>query len=578
MTTMWSTDSLQIQTLMREINDATLVLPQFQRQSVWTPANWIPFLGTIVKGRPTGTLLLLESGDDHQDFAPRPIETAPALGGKIKWLLLDGQQRLTTLYRALHSHFEKRAGGPKYEFVICVKDALDRGELLDGDFLLVKRTAVPGFAELATNGQVTLRTMYDAGEFENWKSTYVAQHLAPLSRTSGDLINALKEVMPGAISVADYAFPLLKIDRTTPLDVVVDIFEGMNRRGQKLDQFDLMVARLYRPLANGSRYDLRAAWEGKLGQLTHLPSLGVDDDDGMLPLKLIAKRVSRLGDASRPPGVKGMNNKDVLELPPEQIIGGSSAPDPTLSLDIAVDALEAAAEFLRRVCGVKSSLLLPQKSMLLPLADQFLRAPGKRLSEANLKRWFASIGLRGDYYGSVNSYADSDCDDLARWADEDVIPNDVSTVNRAFVEQLSLLQACSRDGRILGVTVMSMLVAAGARDWEVHGLTIASKPDAVELHHVVPKRRLNLIRPKTETRDPIAGLTPLSTAANARVSDKQPVEVLGDLGGDASPILATHRIDRVLLESGFQSNANYEAFLEDRERQLRAFLIAALGL
>src|SRR4051794_11118276 len=129
MTTMWSTDSFEIQTLMREINDSKLLLPQFQRQSVWTQANWIPFLASVVKGRPTGTLLLLESGDDHQEFAPRAIETGPVAGegGKIKWLLLDGQQRLTTLYRAFHSYFEKRSGGPKYEFIVRVKAALDRG-------------------------------------------------------------------------------------------------------------------------------------------------------------------------------------------------------------------------------------------------------------------------------------------------------------------------------------------------------------------------------------------------------------------------------------------------------------------
>lgn len=578
---MWSTDEFNIERLMRAVNQSKLVLPQFQRLSVWTKANWVPFLSSVVRGRPTGTLLLLESGDDHEEFAPRPIETAPPIpeDAHLSWLLLDGQQRLTTLFRAFHSHFEKKTGGVKYEFVINIKAALDRGELLEEDFDLAKKSDVPGYPELALNGRVTLGIMYSPSEFENWKVAYVNAHLAPLGRESGDLVTALNEVAPGALALSSYKFPVLKIQRDTPLDVVVDIFEGMNRRGQKLDQFDLMVARLYRPLPDGGRYDLRAAWERYLEATDHLGALGVGPDDGMLPLKLIAKRLSRLPSGQRPAGVNGLNNKDVLELPPPQIIGSPGAPDPDLSLERAVQALEDAARFLRTVCGVRSKDLLAQKSMLLPLADQFIRGPGDRVSDAKLKRWFFAIGLRSDYYGSVNSYADSDCDDLDAWAkDPSAIPGDVLSLTQDFINGLDLRQACSRDGRILGVTVMCSLISEGARDWFPGGLQIQTRPDAVELHHVVPKRRLNAMLKKSATRDPIAGLTPLTAAANSAASDKQPSEVVGSMGADAGPILVSHRMDRGLLEAAHQSADAFGAFLEDREKALKRHLIECLGI
>ena len=472
-----------------------------------------------------------------------------------------------------------RSGGPHYQFVVDVKSALHRGELTEPDFELVKNTKVPGYAELAAAGKITLPVMYSAVDFENWKAAYVTAHLAPEGRNVGDLVCMLSEVLPGALSLGAYEFPVLKIHKDTSLDVVVDIFEGMNRRGQKLDQFDLMVARLYRELPDGSRYDLRAAWESMLEQTSDLPAVGVDLDDGMLPLKLIAKRLSRLDDAIRPPGVKGLNNKDVLYIPPEQIIGATDAPDPSLSLQVAVQALEDAARFLRTVCGVRSKDLLPQKSMLLPLADQFVRPASERVPDEQLKRWFAAVGLSGHYYGSVNSYADSDCDDLHRWAsDTGATPQDVSSVNRAFIEGIDLRQACTRDGRILGVTVMSLLVAGGARDWVPSGLSIATRPDAVELHHVVPKRRLNAMLPKTVTRDPIAGLTPLTNTANSRASDKQPSEVMDDLGPDANPILTTHYINRAQMEGGYNTVSDFEAFLDSRAAALKAFIIATLGL
>jgi len=581
MTTMWGTDEVAISTLMRDVNNSKLALPRFQRPSVWTKANWVPFLATVLRGRPTGTLLLLEAGEDGEEFAPKNLETSPALidGEPLKWLLLDGQQRLTTLYRALHSSFVKRKDGPNHEFVVDVREALKRRELLDQDLELVKGDAVPGFAGLAEQGKVTFKVMLDPATYASWQEAYVNHHLSPQKRGLGDLVKDLAETMAGAASISDYKFPVLKIDRETPLDVVVDIFEGMNRRGQKLNQFDLMVARLYKSLPSGGKYDLRAEWEDALEKATHLRTLGIDGDDGMLPLQLIAKQVSRLPEDKRPEGVKGLNNKDVLELPAPQVIGDDESPIPGLSLRESVGALDAAAEFLRRVCGVRSSVLLAQKSMLLPLADQYLRAEDARLSEADLKKWFLCIGLNSDYYGSVNSYADADCDNLAAWADDPTaVPDHVSNVTKNFVDGLDLLQACSREGRILGVSVLSLLISAGARDWSQGALTLSVMPDPMELHHMVPKRRLNSILEKSRTRDPIAGLTPITTSANAQHGDQEPNTVVNDLGQQASSIMASHKVDQDLLIAGNMGADSYDTFLEDRENQLRKLIKESLGL
>jgi hypothetical protein len=71
-----------------------------------------------------------------------------------------------------------------------------------------------------------------------------------------------------------------------------------------------------------------------------------------------------------------------------QVIGDPGAPLPDLDLTVAVRALDEAAAFLMKHCGVAAPSLLPQQAMLLPLADQFLRSESKRLSDADLKRWF----------------------------------------------------------------------------------------------------------------------------------------------------------------------------------------------
>src|SRR5690606_7515467 len=75
--------------------------------------------------------------------------------------------------------------------------------------------------------------------------------------------------------------------------------------------------------------------------------LGIDEDDGMLPLQLIAKQVARLP-ADLRGRVKGLTGGDALELDPLQVIGDPNAALPNLSLKVAVDALDRAAEFLVR--------------------------------------------------------------------------------------------------------------------------------------------------------------------------------------------------------------------------------------
>lgn len=582
MTTMWGTDEIAIRKLMRDVNEAELGLPQFQRPAVWTKANWVPFLVAVLRGRPTGTLLLLECGDDREEFAPRNIDGSPDLSDDqpLKWLLLDGQQRLTTLYRAFYSDFARGGGDKRSEFVINVKAALERRELLEEDFSLTAKDRVPGFADLAVRGEATLRVLYESKTFDRWRRAFVDKHFKP-SRDEGDLRDEMDETMGGASSIGDYKFPVLKIDRDTPLDVVVDIFEGMNRRGQKLNQFDLMVARLYRPLDDGSRYDLRDRWEGELEKSVNLKTLGVDEDDGMLPLQLIAKQVSRLPEAQRPKSVKGLNNKDVLDLPPDQIIGRPGAPIPGLSLEEAVTALESAAGFLSLVCGVKFSSLLPQKSMLIPLADQFLgeAMAGNRLGDSKLKKWFHCVGLRGDYYGSVNSYTNSDCDELDAWSrNPKAVPEDILSVTKSRVSELNLTGPCARDGRIVGLAVMAILVASGARDWDEEAIEVRLKHEPVELHHMVPKKRLRSILDDTDTKDPIAGLTPISASANGGISDGHPQEVIDMLAGDADPVMKSHHVDSSLLTAGYDSKKQYEKFLKDRERRLKELIVETLGL
>lgn len=160
---MWNVGQKSVIDLIEMVDNSRLALPQFQRPSVWGKAQWIPFLHTILLRRPTGTLLLLEVKGDLP-FSPRKLETAPDIDpSKVEWLLLDGQQRTTTLYQAVSTSFG--SAGRHKKILIDVRAALERGELLEDDLQLVPAGKVSPPVDLARQGRIEFSTLLRRGEF-----------------------------------------------------------------------------------------------------------------------------------------------------------------------------------------------------------------------------------------------------------------------------------------------------------------------------------------------------------------------------------------------------------------------------
>jgi Protein of unknown function DUF262 len=89
-----------IDTLIADVHRGSLAIPDFQRSFVWEPARTVQLLGSIMSRYPAGTLLFLDLDPGHDLFEPREVEGAPTFNGTPQKLILDGQQRITSLYRA----------------------------------------------------------------------------------------------------------------------------------------------------------------------------------------------------------------------------------------------------------------------------------------------------------------------------------------------------------------------------------------------------------------------------------------------------------------------------------------------
>ena len=77
-----------------------ITLPRFQRFVAWGHTEVSGLLTTVLRGLPSGAALILEVGDEEK-FVSRTLADAPDSEEKINEQLLDGQQRLTALWRSL---------------------------------------------------------------------------------------------------------------------------------------------------------------------------------------------------------------------------------------------------------------------------------------------------------------------------------------------------------------------------------------------------------------------------------------------------------------------------------------------
>jgi hypothetical protein len=109
---MFDTTKEDLKDILRWSHEGRLQLPDFQRDYVWGDEDVRSLIASIAKGFPIGALLTLDTGGEVE-FKPRPIVGVPAKDVRPEQLLLDGQQRITSLYQGAFSANPVRTRNPK---------------------------------------------------------------------------------------------------------------------------------------------------------------------------------------------------------------------------------------------------------------------------------------------------------------------------------------------------------------------------------------------------------------------------------------------------------------------------------
>lgn len=222
------------------IRSRQITLPRFQRFVAWGHGEVSGLLTTVLRGLPSGATLILEVGDEEK-FKSRTMLDAPESGEKVTEQLLDGQQRLTALWRSLHDKYPDRSYLIGFE-----DDPSDAG---------TKLPYVYGQARWSKNSNRYPMWVEDANEC--WNRGFIPINLL----RPEDILPQIRDWIAKAVAgdherkdalfdeiialrdkVKAFNLPYLALPASTPKEVALDVFIKMNTSSVRLSTYDIVVA------------------------------------------------------------------------------------------------------------------------------------------------------------------------------------------------------------------------------------------------------------------------------------------------------------------------------------------------
>ena len=228
----------QIQAWLNDIQRGLVRLPRFQRDEVWTSEKVENFLWAILKERPIGVFLVLEANPAELPFETRPLPGTPDNGETCRQYLLDGQQRLTALWRSFSDNYPDRV------YYVSFEEKADR--YVEAEIKAVKRTSreseiigdpVKEFEKKLLPINILGPENVRVNSPTAWRKK-VEQATECNDESLDNLIMRLRDNFSGT-PLSYFSLP-----QNTPMDEAIDIFIETNRSSVPLSSYDLAVAQM----------------------------------------------------------------------------------------------------------------------------------------------------------------------------------------------------------------------------------------------------------------------------------------------------------------------------------------------
>ena len=599
----FQTNPIDLHKLLDDCSRGILQLPDFQRSWVWDEDRIKSLIASISRAFPVGALMSLDTGGPV-NFKPRPVEGAPAEAKHAapQSLLLDGQQRMTSLYQVILRNKVVQTVTPKNKkvkrwFYIDIRKSLDpavdREEAIIGvpEDRIIRtdfgREAVLDLSSPEKEYAALMFPVTQVFDWDKWQDGFDKYWRGDQNENVREEFRAFKRNVLENFKY--YRVPVITLDRSTSKDAVCVVFEKVNTGGKALDAFELVTA-----MYAASGHELRKDWFG--------------DDSAR-------GRHSRLAEALRPAGAETgiigeVSNTDFLQAlslfhtrdrrraAEMQGKTGKELPAVTCNRQALLNLpLEAYRQYETQVeCGFIQAAKflhmlhiyrifdLPYQSQIVALASILADIGDSWEHDANrakLVQWYWN-GVFGELYGSaVETRIARDFMEVPQWLNGGAEPSTVSeTMFRADrLKTMRMRLSAAYKG------VNALLMKDGAQDFRSgqkfdHTVFFGEN---VDIHHIFPQDWCKNRGIKPKVYDSIINKTPLSYRTNRIIGGVAPSEYLGKLerGSEKTPKIEPHRLDGFLcshlIDPALLRSDDFEEFMVDRQKKLLVLIEAATG-
>lgn len=579
----FQTPMYTLEKYLERTTTGVIQLPDFQRQYKWDEERVRQILVTVLRGHPMGVVMLLETGNDQVRFKPRPIEGTDVQDKEPGYLLLDGQQRLTSLTQALTG-----------DGVVHTKDA--RGKLLDRRFFIKVADALtdPDRVEdavIATPADGIIKKNFDrdivldlSTTEKQYENGYFPLNLLYSSEGTRWLMKhpnndvALEFLDTYVQRASQYQIPAIELDKETDKAAVATVFEKVNIGGLSLNVFELLTAVFAGDgsyyAETGEDFRLNEDWLETKKIWEDYPVLReVENTDFLQAITMLSSLKKQ---QAAPPEKRKIavtaKREDVLRLTLEDYLEWR---------DLLRDAFLWTAQFLADL-HVFTARDIPYQKQLVPLAAiKVVLGQDADLHSvrAQLVRWYWS-GVFGELYGSaIETRFARDLEMVPAWCRDESSPAPRTVTDANFVE--SRLHSMRTRNSAAYKGVMALLMASNSKDWMEDKMfgAVQYKDMSVDIHHIFPQAWCNKNKIDDEHRESIVNKTMLSARTNRVIGGVAPSSYVGKIERTAKiseaeldELLRPHLIDPQALRSD-----NFESFFATRREALCQLVESTIG-
>ena len=505
-------------------------IPAFQRGFVWDDERIIYLIDSLYKGYPVGSLILWKTREELRQerklgpfTLPEPEEGYPIL------YVLDGQQRITTIYGTFADQEDRDSSWPRVYF--------DMQHPTD---------AQGSFFTTVEEDEVDLQRYFPIDTFFN----SVAYRKAT-NHLSNDQIEKIDKVQE---RFKDLRITTEVIETENRSEVAI-VFERVNRLGMELDQLQLLSAWTW-----NEEFDLLQQFDDFSNQLDEYNFNEIADDTTQI-LRCISALITESSDSSKIMNYRGDEIRDYF---PEMRNG-----------------LKGAIDFVKNNLGVYGYDYLPYRSVLVPLCVFFARRDHEKQIRVNdfqrekIIRWFWRSLFTRRYSAGTRRNIDSDIDEMKKLRSH--LDSDLgefkSTIDSEFFKR-------SFSKTSVNMKIFLLLLINARPISFISGEPVSFDRKLTELnraqvHHLFPKAFLKRKKQKglDVNENVLANYAIISSGDNK------------ELGGDAPSIyrdkMPQDKIDQILVSALCPDslfNNDYATFIEERAEMLASEARRLMGI